>query len=695
MVRPRRFAGRWLAPLLAVLCTSCAAGRTLVGRQSIVRPDSSGALQVPYVSQSELLCGGAAIAMIERWWGRRGVYAEDFSYLVHRDSGGIFTADMAPVLRSRGWNAEVRSATSALVSQSLVAGVPVVALIRVGPQRYHYVVIVAWNDTDVTYHDPAVRPFAVTTVRNFEQQWESTNRWAMFVRPTPVATPPPNATHALPSLPVLHDSLPCRPFLDQAADAAAADHLADADRILAVALAECPSEPLVLRELAGVRFRQGKQSDAIRLASAYTQRAPLDSLGWQLLASSRYLAGDARGALVAWNVIGRPTIDLLRIDGTKRVRFGVLARAIGVTPGRVLTPSRIELAARRIADVPALTSADVRYRAGAGGVVEVRAAVVEHPVVAPWPQLLLINAARTMVRDDVELAVSTPFGVGEVWTAHYRWESADPRVALLLDIPTQIGLPGIVSLERSWETYRFSGGVPDGHRGASSVTLRTWLRPGLEQMLGARFERWSADGEFVTLSLGGALHTAQDRVTLLTEGERGIAIGGGKSYHRVKTRGEWKLPADRWRNVWSLRLGGDWTGASAPRGLWTVAGGNLSRDVPLRAHPLIVDRVFPLERTGRLIFSGGAAGDRAVARRGPIAIGFGVFVDAAHVMSSGAALGAGRLYVDAGAGVQFALMGAQWSAFRVDVARGVGADRKWGLSAGLVRRGVMRLGWRR
>ena len=690
-------ASRWLAPVLFVVCSSCATGRISVARQSVAPTASRVALQVPYVAQSELLCGGAAIAMIERWWGRRGVFAEDFAYLVHADSGGIFTTDMARVMLARAWDTEALSTTPARVKQSVADSVPVVALIRVAKNRYHYVVIVAWNDSAVTYHDPAVSPFVRSGVSAFVRMWEGANQWAMFARPAGVAATAPVATTALPPTAVV-DSLPCRPFLDQAADAAAANHLDEADRFLAVAVTECPSEPLVLRELAGVRFRQGKQSEAIRLAGEYSRRAPSDSLGWQLLASSRYLAGDARGALLAWNAIGRPTIDLLRIDGTQRVRFRILAGAMDIAPQRVLTPSRYALAQRRIGAVPALLTSRAAYTAVVGGAVEVRASVVERPVVEPLPQLLVTNAVRAALRQDVLLRVSSPLGLGELWTTHWRWRNADPRIAVRLDIPARVWIPGVISFERSWETYRFSDGIPDSRRSASSVTVDGWVLPDVEQLMGARFERWSGIGDFVALSLGGAMHKAHDRVSLLAVAERGFAVGGGAggaggaSYDRATTRAVWTLPADRWSNVWSMRIGSDWSGASTPRGLWAVAGGNLGRDVPLRAHPFIVDGVFPSARTARSIVHGGVAGDRAVATVGSVAVGAGVFVDAARVTSPGDGAAAARFYLDGGAGVRVSLPGAKWPAVRVDVARGLAADRRWGVSGGIVRQGPLRLG---
>ena len=164
-----------------------------------------------------------------------------------------------------------------------------------------------------------------------------------------------------------------------------------------------------------MRFRQGKQSEAIRLADEYSKRAPSDSLGWLLLASSRYLANDARGALVAWNAIGRPTIDLLRIDGTRHIRFRALSSGMDIAPRQVLTPSTYALAQRRIDDIPAVATGRVAYTAIAGGVAEVRATVLERAVVAPLPQLLAVNAMRAALRQDVLLRVDSPLGLGEAW----------------------------------------------------------------------------------------------------------------------------------------------------------------------------------------------------------------------------------------------------------------------------------------
>ncbi len=682
--------GRRLVLGLTVLCAACATKRPFVAPVAPLHSDNR-ALDVPYVAQSELLCGGAAIAMLERWWGRRGVYAEEFSSLVHRDEGGTRTTDMLRVARERGWNAAALSATAAAVQQGITDSVPVIALIQVAPHRYHYVVILAWNAVEVTYHDPAVSPQVRVRIAEFDHQWAGANRWALFVRPSRVAATTV-APVAAPAIASMVDSLPCRPWLDRAADASAAHRLAEADSLLEVAATTCPSEPLVTRELAGVRFRQGRYSDAARLAGTYARQFQSDTLGIRLLASSRFLSRDEIGALNAWNSIGRPVIDLARIDGSRHIRFRKLADGMGLTAGQLLTPRRFALAQRRLADIPALASAKVTYASVPGGVVELRATVVERPLVEPLPQLLLGLAVRAAVTSQATLAVSTPLGFGELWSAQWRWETADPRVAVRVEIPTRVGAPALVAFERSWETFRYSSRITDEWRSASSVSVRGWVRDDADAIASARFERWSATRDYLAVAIGGAVHEAHDRIGVQTEAEHAFPLSGNRAYDRIRTRAAWALPADRWSNAWSLRAGADWTSADAPRGLWSVAGGDLTRDIPLRAHPFIVDNRLPTSRSGQTIVHGGVAGDRQLATVGPVSVGAGLFLDAAHVMASSDSATIAQFYLDGGAGLRVGLVGLTGVAVRLDAARGLATDRRWGWSVGLTQVWPRRLG---
>ena len=72
-------------------------------------------LDVPFISQSELLCGGAAAAMVLRYWGEREISAESFAGLVDRRAGGIRTDALVADLRRRGWTAEPLDGTREVV----------------------------------------------------------------------------------------------------------------------------------------------------------------------------------------------------------------------------------------------------------------------------------------------------------------------------------------------------------------------------------------------------------------------------------------------------------------------------------------------------------------------------------------------------------------------------------------------------
>ena len=143
--------------------------------------------------------------------------------------------------------------------------------------------------------------------------------------------------------------------------------------------------------------------------------------------------------------------------------------------------------------------------------------------------------------------------------------------------------------------------------------------------------------------------------------------------------------------AWSARLGGDWTGASAPRGLWPIAGGDVARDIPLRAHAFIVDDALPVARSARGIVHGGVAGDRPIASLGPLNVGVGLFLDAADLMGPGNGAVGATWYLDAGAGLRIALVGVQSTAVRIDLARGLLADRRWAVSVGLEQPWPLRL----
>ncbi|MDZ4257743.1 MAG: cysteine peptidase family C39 domain-containing protein [Gemmatimonadales bacterium] len=645
-------------------------------------------LEVPYLPQSVLLCGGAAVAMVERWWGRRGVYAEDFGALVRHDRGGILTTELDSATRARGWDTQAFRGTANLIQQSLRDSIPVVALIESGRDEYHYVVVLAWSDGTVVIHDPAIAPFMTIDESTFLARWSVADRWALVIRPILNPTPSPVAP-VEPSAPLPTTApLPCAPWIDAALDAVTAGQLDAADRMLAAGSAACPQEPLILREMAAVRFKQGRHADAIALVTRYLEIVPDDALAWQLLATSRYLTGDEDGALSAWNKIGRPTVDLLRIDGTRAIRFGQIADAISVPHATVLTPSRLALARRRVADVPALRFSSVHYQPVGGGLVEVRAAVVERPVMPPAWRLAaagLIGVARS----EVGLKVASPTGGGELWSAFYRWETARPRVAFRSDIPVDMFFPGVIGMESAWERVRFAldtanAEVVEDSRRSASAEFGGWITPGVRPSAGVRVERWADKRDFLVMSTGAELRSRDDRFMLTVVGEQAAALSAPASYTRGGVRAMWTSSPGLGQAAVSTRLGADWVSSQAPLGIWPVTGSDISWAIPLRAEPGIGGGALKGRTAGRGIFHAGLAGDHPIHRVGPFILVVGVFLDGARVISAADGLGNDRFYLDGGGGIRIGIAEGDLGVLRIDVGRGL-LDGRSALSVGVHR----------
>ncbi|MBI3049484.1 MAG: C39 family peptidase [Acidobacteria bacterium] len=140
-------------------------------------------VDVPFISQSELLCGGAAAAMVLRYWGERQVSAEAFVHLVDRSAAGIRTGALVADLRRRGWSAHGVEGDETAVRMELARGRPVLMLIEDRPSAFHYVVTVAWHPRAVIFHDPARGPFRVMSTAEFARRWRAARRWMAVVAP--------------------------------------------------------------------------------------------------------------------------------------------------------------------------------------------------------------------------------------------------------------------------------------------------------------------------------------------------------------------------------------------------------------------------------------------------------------------------------------------------------------------------------
>ena len=276
-------------------------------------------LDVPYIQQSEALCGGAAAAMVMRYWGETGIRAESFSALVDPDARGIHGQDLLNDLRNRGWQAQSFRGDASLVAGRLADRQPVVALIEDRPGYFHFVVVVAWGYGRVVYHDPARAPYRVISEQAFDATWAKSDHWTMLLLPPAGGAaevkngPAAAASSALPAT-------PCDALVAEGVRVAQGGNRSAALDVFKAAAELCPSASGPLREWAGIYALDGNWTEAGRLAREAVKRDGSDEHAWRILATSAYVRGDPAAALAAWNRAGEPIIDLVNVIGLDRTR---------------------------------------------------------------------------------------------------------------------------------------------------------------------------------------------------------------------------------------------------------------------------------------------------------------------------------------------------------------------------------------
>lgn len=673
----RQFPG-WLVAAWLVVWPSVAAP------QSRLPPAAAAAategdrrlLDVPYLSQTEDLCGGAAAAMVLRYWGAREIFPEDFRPLVDRQAAGIRTDVLTADLRLRGWQALVLDA-GVQPSVQLARGRPVIALIEVRPQRFHYVVVVAWTADLVIVHDPAAGPYQTLSHLAFERAWAAAGHWALVVVPgsgagadearipdrqSPVAVVRGSADQA------------CEGLAQEMVVTARAGRLADAEMGLRAATRLCPGTAVVWRELAGVLFLQQHWAEASLLAERATSLAPGDAGGWNLLATSRYLAHEPEGALDAWNQVGRPAVDLLHVSGTARTHDPVLSTLVALPPRSVLTAASFGRASRRLAMLPSATSTALRYRLVPGGRAEIEATVVEPPVVPrTWTSVAALGA-RALLTRELKVAVVAPSSAGELWTAGWRWQRHRPRVRGSLSVPAASWMPGVTTIGVVWEQNAYARADVDrapvrvDHQRVA-WQFADWATRDLEWSAGAALDVWNRQRR-VGVEAGLGRRLAGDRLALELDAAGWVPAGRGDAIARGALAVAWRSTTHADRRSMTGVAGVEAVSATAPFDLWPGADIGQARAPLLRAHPLLRDGVVTGAVFGRSLSHATLEYQQPLPRVPASWLQVVAFVDVASAWRRGGRGVPPAWQADAGLGVRLGLAG-QGGAVRVEAARGL------------------------
>ena len=159
---------------------------------------ASLAIDVPYLPQTDALCGGAAAAMVLRYWGDARVDAQAFAPLIDRRAGGIGNDVLTSAVSARGWRVGRVGESLDDLAARVHDGFPVIVLLPDRGPLYHsalyhsvldhYVVVIGVSADAVVVHDPAWGPSRTIRATDFERAWRSAHFWSLLILPSPHPT---------------------------------------------------------------------------------------------------------------------------------------------------------------------------------------------------------------------------------------------------------------------------------------------------------------------------------------------------------------------------------------------------------------------------------------------------------------------------------------------------------------------------
>lgn len=665
-----------------MLCV-CSATRAAAATPAVEPAEGHVLIDVPFLPQTLELCGGAALAMVLRYWGDRSVLPTDFRSLVKPSARGIETTDLAAAVTARGWQAlagEDAFATRAELQRQVDQGRPVIVLIEPTPGRFHYVVVVGVTPSSVVFHDPARTSFHVAAADEFDHEWRGSLNWRLVVLPPPTSE---SARSKLGEAALREPSAPVVPQARTGACGALVDRgvgLADTDsdsaeRVLTAASELCPASADPWLERAGLRFRASAWREAAWFAERAAERDPHNDDAWALVATARYLSDDESGALDAWNRIGEPLIDTVNISGARQTPQPALHRLLGLEPRTLLTRASFERAARRLDDAPTASVTSVHFDPAADGRAIVQGAIVERQ---PYPRHLIslaVIAGRAIFGDEVRADFAGLAGQGESATVLWRWPVERPRIEGSLSIPAPAPLPGIATIGVFWEAQSYAVPIAGSavaferdERRRVSFNLDTWISGHTRLEGGAALDRFDDDDHLAT-SAAVEEHWLRDLIIARAQAEV-WTLGRGQGFWTRDLSVAWQSRSDRSRPFVFAIVGDSAASAGSPRALWMGAGTGLGRPMLLRAHPLLDSDVVRGPMFGRRITFANAEYQHPLRQAITGSIAVAAFVDAAQVWDGLGGLATSPFQVDAGVGLRFRLP-SDAGAIRLDIARGL------------------------
>jgi hypothetical protein len=574
----------------------------------------------------------------------------------------------------------------------------VIVLLADRRDLYHYVVVTGVREDAIVVHDPAWGPSRTIRAAEFERAWRAARSWSLVILPDAgrVLSDSPRAeargdgsrrTRPAPESDIVASGVarvpsdaptpidPCDAQLDRAVEQIRMQGLDRADGLLGEIRARCPGSAGPIRELSGVRFAQRRWSDAAALARDVLRRHPRDEYALDVLGSALFMQDDEAGALRAWNQLGKPRVNRVRIEGLHHTRYQTVAELMAIQPNMLLTAEMYGRARRRLEELPDHTATRLAVKPEADGFATVDVVVVEIATTPHGAVEWAGAAARTAANREIDASVPGVSGQGEVWSAAWRWWSNRPGVSVGFAAPHLRGLPGVWRFDGAWQSDTYGGAQTSRTietRTHGAVTVTDWLSSRMRYSATAGLDAWSGDRK--AASIGGSLQRVafNDRLTLSIEATRWMPLTGGPAFGSVGGRAVARSSAHTSGWVTRGEVGVERVGDAAPLALWPGAGEGQVRAPLLRAHPLLSDGVVDVTGSsafGRTLGFGSVEAQRWLDQPSLVRLGVAAFTDIARASRQETA-GRTPAHVDVGAGVRIKIPGTP-GVLRVDVAHGL------------------------